>query len=338
MLDCAASAAPIMPLDPEIATLLARVRRADRPPFWSMSPADARIAYRQASRVLDIAAPPLARVEDHRLTTRDGSDIRARLYAAETGHALPALLYFHGGGFTIGSVDTHDAFCRMLADQAHCIVVSVDYRLAPEHRFPIAVHDAQDALDWLVDQAERLDVDARRIAIGGDSAGGTLAAVTAIHARDAGIDCTLQLLIYPGTKRDDDTASHHAPSDGYLLDARTFDWFMDQYAPTSAMRDDWRFAPLDGHGPHGDPIDLTGVAPACVVTAGFDLLHDEGIAYAHRLVDAGVVVRSLDYAGMVHGFMQFGGAISVARQAHRDVVGALVQSFTTIDSSFENAS
>lgn len=316
-----------MPLDPDVATLLARVRRADRTPFETLSPAQARDAYRKASRVLDIAPRPLPRVADHALRTRDGADLRIRLYAASDDDSLPALLYFHGGGFTIGSVDTHDAVCRMLADEARCIVVSVDYRLAPEHRFPTAVHDAHDALHWMQAHAAALGFDRTRFAIGGDSAGGTLATVTAIQARDEGIGCVLQLLVYPGLRRDKDSPSRHALAEGFLLDATTIDWFFDQYAPSPADRDDWRFAPLDGRGPDGDLVDLAGVAPACIVTAGFDPLHDEGVAYAARLAAAGVAVRHLDYDGLVHGFIQFAGAIAAARRAQHDIADVLRGAF-----------
>ena len=316
-------ATPIMPLDPEIATLLERVHRAARPPFESMSAIEARVAYRKASRVLDIATRPLASVLDHAFHARDGAKVRVRVYAPGFAEPLPALLYFHGGGFTIGSVDTHDAVCRMLAAEAGCLVLSVDYRLAPEHRFPTAANDAHDALRWVHAHADALGVDRSRFAVGGDSAGGTLAAVAAIHARDEGIACALQILIYPGTRRDKDAASRIALAEGFLLDATTIDWFFDQYAPRPADRDDWRFAPLDGRGPAGPSVDLAGVAPACVVTAGFDPLHDEGVAYTARLADAGVAVTHLDYPGLIHGFLQFGGAIAAARQAHRDIVGVM---------------
>lgn len=325
-----------MPLDPDIALMLGRVRRAGRPPFETMSAAEARIAYEKASRVLDIAVRPLPHVADHRLRTRDGFDLRARLYAGTLDEPLPALLYFHGGGFTIGSIETHDRLCRMFADEVGCIVVSVDYRLAPEHRFPIAVNDAHDALRWVAGHGDALGIDAARFAIGGDSAGGTLAAVAAIHARNEGIPCRLQMLLYPGMRRDHDSASRRALAEGFLLDATTIDWFFDQYAPTAADRDDWRFAPLDGRGPDGVPVDLTGVAPAVVVTAGYDPLRDEGAAYAARVASAGVAVRHVDYPGLVHGFLQFAGAIPAARAAQRDLVAALAAAFK--DGSSDGAS
>ena len=320
-----------MPLDPDIATLLDRVRRAGRPPFETMTPVEARLAYRKASRVLDVAPRPLPHVADHALRTRDGADLRARVYAASDDETLPTLLFFHGGGFTIGSVDTHDALCRLLAAEADCLVVSVDYRLAPEHRFPVAANDAHDALRWLVAHADALGVDLARLAIGGDSAGGTLAAVDALHARDEGIACVLQLLLYPGTRHDDDTPSRRALTEGVLLDATTIAWFFDQYAPSPGQRADWRFAPLDGHARDGAPVDLAGVAPACVVTAGFDPLHDEGVAYAARLAAAGVPVQSLDYPGMIHGFAQFAGAIPGARSALHDIVAALRAALHPLD-------
>jgi acetyl esterase len=315
-------------LDPDVALMLERVRRAARPPFWTMSPNAARDSYRKASRVLDIATRRLARVEDLVLRARDGADLPARLYATSFDRSLPALLYFHGGGFTIGSVDTHDAVCRMLADEAHCVVLSVDYRLAPEHRFPTAVEDACDAFDEMVAKADELGIDLERIAVAGDSAGGTLAAVVAVHARDRDRSLALQLLIYPGTRSTHDTPAHRASGEGTLLDDKTIAWFFDHYAPEVGMREDWRFAPLDGRDRDGRLVDLHGVAAACVVTAGFDPLHDEGMAYADRLAASDVAVQRLDYPGLIHGFLQFAGAVPAARAAHRDLVAALRAAFS----------
>ncbi len=316
-----------MPIDPEIATLIARVERAARPPFWTLSPQEARQAYRQAAKVLDIAPAKLERVGDVAFEARDGARIAVRLYAPHRAPGLSMLLFFHGGGFTIGSVETHDALCRMFARDAGCLVASVEYRLGPEHRFPTAAYDAVDALHWLVREAEDPGGDANRIVVAGDSAGGTLAAVVAIHARDEALALRGQVLIYPGVERDKDSPSQRTFGEGYLLDAKTLHWFLDHYAPDRATRDDWRFAPLDGDAGTGRPVALEGVAPAFVVVAGFDPLHDEGVAYAERLRRAGVETTLLEYEGMVHGFIQFGGAIAVARQAHRDLILALRTAF-----------
>lgn len=315
-----------MPSDPEIDTLIARVQRAARPPLSSMTPDAARQAFRQASRVLDIAPAPLARIEDRSFSARDGATIPVRLYANATG-TLPVLLFFHGGGFTIGGIDTHDAVCRRVARDASCLVVSVDYRLSPEHRFPTAPNDAHDALLWLHREGAALGADVARMAVAGDSAGGTLSALVAIHARDAGIPLARQLLIYPGTAKTKDSASAKAHADGVFLDATLLAWFLDQYAPDPAMRGDWRFAPLDGRGPDGGLVDLAGTAPAWVLVAGLDPLHDEGLAYAERLRAAGVDVVVRDDPDMVHGYLQFAGAITGAKAALACFVDEVAASF-----------
>ena len=228
--------------------------------------------------------------------------------------------------FTIGSLNTHDAVCRMLSVDADCMVVSVDYRLAPEAPFPAAVDDALSALAWVYGNARRLGADQRRMAVAGDSAGGTLAAVCAIEAARSSITLCLQLLIYPGVSAYQDSASHVRLTKGYLLDQRTIRWFFNHYIGDGPDRLDWRFAPLDAE----PALDLSGVARATILVAGFDPLHDEGVAYAERLEGAGVAVELLDYQGMIHGFFNFGGALDVARVAHRDACLALRRAFGTI--------
>ena len=309
-------------LTPAMRALLERMGRTGRPPIETQLPAEARAAYERNAGVLDIAPPPLPREQDLRVPARDGAALHARLFAphpAEASEAgpLPALLYLHGGGFTIGSVATHAALCRALAAQSGVAVVSLDYRLAPEHRFPVAVHDAWDALHWLAAEAPALGLDAARLAVGGDSAGGTLAAVTAIHARDAGLPLALQLLIYPGTTAHQDTESHqrlrHAPP----LTEAAISWLFANYID-QADRADWRFAPLLHD-------DLAGVAPAWLALAECDPLLDEGLAYADKLRMAAVPVDMELYRGMVHGFIQFGRAIPEALAAQKDAAAALAQ-------------
>ena len=224
------------------------------------------------------------------------------------------LLYTHGGGFTIGSVATHDILCRELARLAGCMVVSLDYRLAPEHRFPTASNDAWDALQWLAANAERLGADPQRLAVGGDSAGGTLAAVNAILARDAGLPLALQLLIYPGCAAHQDTPSHTTFARGLVLEEPAISWFFGNYVQSRAEREDWRFAPL--HAP-----DVDGVAPAWIGLAECDPLVDEGIAYADKLRLAGVQVDLDIYRGVTHEFIKMGRAIPEARKAHADAIG-----------------
>ena len=309
-------------LDPQVAALLAWVEKAGGPSYVALGAAAARAHYERVAPVLDVAPAPLARVEDLALAL-PGRTLRVRHYVPrEHGWAdpLPALLYFHGGGFTIGSVDTHDRVCRVLARDGDCAVLSVDYRLAPEHPFPAAVEDAFGALDWLRRDCGALGVDPSRIAVGGDSAGGTLATVAAIRERDAGRPLALQLLVYPGVAGRARSPSHRAFARGFLLDADLVDWFFRNYVPNDADRDDWRFAPL------AHP-DLRGVAPAWIAVAGHDPLRDDDHAYAARLREAGVPVEAVDYPGMVHAFFQHGGFVPAARQAHADAASALRRAF-----------
>jgi acetyl esterase len=315
-----------MALDPQMADILARVARAGRPEFWQLSPAEARASYERAAGVLDIAPRQLARVDNFAVRGPD-APIPLRVYVPrESVDALPLLIYFHGGGFTVGSLDTHDSVCRMFAADADCIVVSVDYRLAPEHQFPAAAEDALAALNWIHGNARRLGADRSRIAVAGDSAGGTLAAVCAIDAARRNLALALQLLIYPGTGARQDTSSHRRFAQGYLLDGKSIQWFFGHYLRSESDRLDWRFAPLDAV----PPPNLNGVCRASILVAGFDPLHDEGVAYAEHLKAAGCDVELLDYDGMTHGFFNFGGALDVARTAHRDACLALKHAFGTV--------
>jgi acetyl esterase len=279
--------------------------------------------------VLDIPPHKLARIDDLKIPARDGFELPARLFAPASAHPLPVLLYLHGGGFTVGSVATHEPLCRHLAHLAHCAVVSVDYRLAAGWPFPTAVHDAWDSLAWLRDNAAALRLDGSRIAVGGDSAGGTLAAVTAISARDAGWPLALQLLFYPGTAGHQNTASHRTFAKGFLLEEAHVTYFFNHYLRSAADRDDWRFAPLDGVDASGQVRDLDGVAPVWIGLAECDPLTDEGVQYADRLRMAGVPVDLEIYAGVVHGFIQFGRAIPQALTAHNDAARALRHAFGT---------
>lgn len=310
-------------LTPAMRQVLERMARRGAVPLHALSPEQARQAYEAGAGVLDIAAPALARVETLQLPVRGGATLSARLYADQTtdgGATLPLLVYFHGGGFTIGSLETHDTLCRHLARLGHCAVVSVDYRLAPEHRFPTAALDAWDALCWLREQADLVGVDGARLAVGGDSAGGTLSAVCALMARDAGLPLALQLLFYPGTCAWQDTASHHRFGHGFLIEKAHIDWFFGHYLRGDADRADWRFAPLLAE-------DVDGVAPAWLGLAECDPLVDEGLAYADRLRMAGVSVELELYRGVVHDFIKMGRAIPEALQAHADAGRALRHAF-----------
>lgn len=305
--------------------VLDRIARAGHPPMHALSPDQAKRAYEAGAGVLDIPPHKLARVENLTIPTRDGHQIPARLYAPATPDqgVMPVLLYFHGGGFTVGSVATHEALCRHLAHLSHGAVVSVDYRLAPQWKFPTAVEDAWDSLVWLREQGQTLGLDTTRIAVGGDSAGGTLAAVTAIGARDAGWPLCLQLLFYPGCAGHQNTPSHHTFAKGFLLEEAHISYFFGHYLRTPADRDDWRFAPLDGRGEDGFERDLDDAAPAWIGLAECDPLTDEGVHYADKLRMAGVAVDLEIYAGVVHGFIQFGRAIPEALTSHNDAARAL---------------
>jgi acetyl esterase len=316
-----------MPLNPKIEQVLDMIARAKRPKLHEMTAQAARASYEKSAPILEIASAPMFAVEDMRVPTRDGATIRARLYQAvepSWAEPAPALIYYHGGGFTVGSVDTHDALCRMFARDGKCTVLSVDYRLAPEHKFPTAVDDAFDALVWLHAHAAQFGIDTGRLAVGGDSAGGTLATVCAVLARDAGIALSLQLLIYPGTTGYQETDSHSRLADGFLLSGETIQWFFDQYVRDASDRDDWRFAPLDGK--RGAP-DFGGLAPAWIATAENDPLSDEGDAYALKLRDHGNEVTLRRYPGMIHEFFKMGGFVPDVAHAHAEAAAALRRAF-----------
>ncbi|HYW57303.1 MAG TPA: alpha/beta hydrolase [Polaromonas sp.] len=306
-------------LTPAMRDVLARMVRAGHAPIHTLSAQQARAAYEAGANVLEVSTPPLARVENFTIATRDGYDLPLRLYAPS--HAcLPVLLYFHGGGFTIGSVASHDILCRQLSQQAGCSVISVDYRLAPEHKFPIAANDAWDALAWLSFHADEKGLDGTRLAIGGDSAGGTLAAACAVQARDAALPLELQLLFYPGCAARQDSVSHQLFAKGFVLEVEHMRYFFGQYLRTPADRDDWRFSPLNAP-------DVDGVAPAWLGLAECDPLVDEGVLYADKLRAAGVAVDLEIYRGVTHEFIKMGRIIPEARQAVADAARAIRKAF-----------
>lgn len=307
--------------------VLERMARAGTVPLHALTPAQARLAYEVGSGVLDLPLHPMARVDDFTIPARDGYALKVRL-VAPSSDVLPVLVYFHGGGFTIGSIQTHDSLCRQIAHHAHCAVLSIDYRLAPEFPFPTAVDDAWDAVQWVANNGGCRQLDENRIAVGGDSAGGTLSAVCAILARDAGLALRLQLLLYPGTAAHQDMPSHKIFAKGFVLEAPHIDYFFGHYLPDRAQRRDWRFAPLDGHDSQGHEVDLSGVAPAWLGLAECDPLVDEAIAYADRLRLAGVPVDLDIYRGVVHEFIKMGRAIPEALRAHADASRALKHAFS----------
>jgi acetyl esterase len=307
-------------LTPRMAALLALVGRANRPGFETMTPAEARVAYTAGAEVLEPPRAALPRVEEITLPGAGGVPLPARLYAPST-EALPVLMYLHGGGFTIGSLETHDSLCRQIALRSGAAVVALDYRLAPEHRFPTAVDDAFAALSALAraDTGARLGLDTRRLGVGGDSAGGTLAAVCALMARDAGLALAIQVLITPGTIAHADTPSHERFAQGFLLERKQVQWFFDHYIDR-AERTDWRFAPALAP-------DHERLAPACIVAAECDPLVDEDIAYGDLLRAAGVAVELELYRGVTHDFIKMGRMLPEAARAQQAIADALRKAF-----------
>jgi acetyl esterase len=301
-------------LTPAMSGLLLRIERARRPPFHAMTPVQARAAYAAGAEVLEPPRAGLPRVEEITVAA-----MPARLYAP-SHDALPVLLYLHGGGFVVGGLETHDSLCRQFAQRSGGAVVALDYRLAPEHRFPAAQDDAWAALQWLAEHGRTLGLDAHRLAVGGDSAGGTLAAVCAIRARDQGLQLALQLLITPGTAALATHASRHLFANGFLLDAATIDWFFEHTIERSQRRD-WRFAPLEAD-------DLHGVAGACVIVAECDPLADEGVAYADKLRMAGVAVQLDLVRGVTHDFIKMGRVLKEAAAAQQFAADALIAAWS----------
>jgi acetyl esterase len=314
-------------LDPQLAHLLDLMEKAKRPSLHQMDVMDAKIAYAKSASILDLTPAKMAVVEDFSIPARDGYAIPMRLISPREpswATPMPLLVYYHGGGFTVGGIHSHDALCRRLAELADCMVLSVDYRLGPEWRFPTAALDAFDAMQWAFDHASELGADAARIALGGDSAGGTLAAVSVIEARNLNLSPVLQLLFYPGTCGWQNTPSHQALTEGFMLTREMLQWFFSHYLRSDADRDDWRFAPLDGGG---QGADVTGCCPAWIAVAQFDPLVDEGIAYAHKLNSAGVATELVHYDGMIHDFIKMARFVPAATRAHDDAARALRGAF-----------
>ena len=308
-----------MPLDPQAQAVLEQMADAGLPPLGSVSVEETRQGMVAATAAGE-EPEPVAKVED-RSIPGPGGQIPVRIYTPQGSGPFPILVYFHGGGWVIGNVDTHDPTCRTLTNAAGCVVVSVDYRLAPEHKFPAAVDDCYAATQWVAANAAAINGDSGRIAIGGDSAGGNLTAVVAIEARDGGgPPLVFQLLVYPVTDYSFSTPSYRDNADGYLLTKDSMVWFWDHYLRTEADGQDHRASPLRAS-------DLTGLPPALVITAEYDPLRDEGEAYAARLQESGVSVTCTRYDGMIHGFYGLTAVVDQARKAVDESVAALRASF-----------
>jgi len=298
-------------LHPQTRAFLDLVERSGLPPTHTLSPQDARRYYRDRRGFTQPQPPAVAQVRELQAPGPNGP-IPLRLVRPQGSKAdavLPVLVYYHGGGWTIGDLDTHDTLCRELANGAGCVVVSLDYRMGPEHRFPAAVEDCLAATYWVRDNAAALALDATRMAVGGDSAGGNLAAVVAIFARDAAdLPIAFQLLIYPATDQRRGAPSHTTNGQGYLLTSDTMAYFHDHYIDDPAHDLDWRASPLLHE-------DLTRLPPALVITAGYDPLRDEGLQYSHRLSEAGNRATHVCFERQIHGFVTMGRVIDEANAA-----------------------
>ena len=298
-------------VDPQTAGLLQLIANSGMPGVHELSPVEARKWYLERRFFSQPEPPEVAEARDLDAEGPAGP-VPLRLYrplGSQPGTVLPALIYVHGGGFVIGNRDTHDVLCRQLANASGCAVVSVDYRLAPEAPFPAAVEDSMAATRWIHANAASLGVDPGRLAIGGDSAGGNLAAVVSILARDAGgppLRC--QLLIYPGVDLESDRPSHAANGQGYMLTRNSIDYFHNHYIQDRAHHADWRASPMLCE-------NLANLPPALVLTAGFDPLRDDGLAYAQRLSEAGNRVSYICFDRQIHGFITMGRVIDEANTA-----------------------
>src|ERR1035437_8087976 len=303
-------------LDPDAAAVFKAFQEAGRPPYETVSPAEARELYLKGGVVTTPDPPDLKSVQPLAIPSPAGS-IPARVYTPvrlrESHGRAPCLLFLHGGGWVIGDLDSHDVVCRKLADEGQLIVISVDYRLAPEHKFPAAVDDAIAATNWIAVNAKQLGVDASRLTVGGDSAGGNLAAVVAISARDGnGPAISGQVLIYPAIDFAMTHPSHNEPETSILLTHSVIKWFRDHYLNGAADVHDWRASPARAR-------TLIGLPPAYVLTAGADPLRDEGDEYAHRLKEAGVAVTHRNFPGQFHGFFTMGKLLQQANVAAKEI-------------------
>lgn len=297
-----------MPLDPQVEEMRAKREADNVPQLYTQTLAEARAADLASIQAGGGQVEPVHSVRD---VVMEESGLTLRIYRPAGEGPLPTLVYFFGGGWTLGSIETADGVCRRLTNLVPCQVITVGYRLAPENPFPAAVHDCHLATQWIAAHAVELGVDVARLAVGGDSAGGNLAAATTLLARDSGPSLAAQLLIYPNTLYGSDTASMRAGDDPYLFNRTSVNWYWKHYLTNES----------DGTNPLASPLlapSHVGLPPALVITAEFDPLRDEGEYYAEKLYAAGVPTELTRYDGMTHGFYTMSGVLDTARQALTD--------------------
>ena len=297
-----------MPLDPQAEALLKSMQESGAPPFNACSPEDARTMYDQGSELVKGDPPEPHSIETLEIPGVQGN-ITTWVYKPSAKENLPMLVFYHGGGFVIGSLESHDTVCRSLCVEAQCIVVAVEYRLAPENKYPAALEDAWSATEWVADNANLLGGDPARLAIGGDSAGGCLAATVALIAKESGgPKISKQLLIYPCTDMTRRYESHRTFGEGYRLTSDLIEWFYNHYFSEEDDVESWKASPLNS-------TKLEGLPPTFLISAGFDPLQDEAEAYADKLMRAGVSTKHSHYEGMLHGFITMPGVMDKAKEA-----------------------
>jgi acetyl esterase len=312
-----------MALDPQVKAFLDQMKAAGGPKMQDAGPVAGREMFAGLMQMVGPKDVPVGKTENRMIPGVGGVQVPIRITTpvAAGGEPLPALVHFHGGGFVIGSVDTHDGLCRLMANEGGFRVISVDYRLAPEHKYPAAIDDAFAALTWIAENAADIGVDANRIAVGGDSAGGALAAEVAQLAKAKGISIDAQLLMFPVTQIGAETRSLKEFAVGYFLERDTLEWFYKCYLPEGADTSDPRISPLRAK-------DLSGLPPAYIMLGGFDPLHDEGMEYADKLRAAGVKVTVAEYEGMVHTFTYLQSVLPQAHEALAKASKAIAGMFT----------
>lgn len=311
-----------MPLNPDLADFLELANQNSQPKMEQQGADLARESYDNSTVFLDGECEAL--YQNYTFTSSDQSNLTIRCFKPEplaAGSPSPAVLFLHGGGYVLGGLDSHASLCASMAEQANCAVFSLDYRKAPEHKFPTAFNDTQDAYHWLLANADILNIDINKIAVAGDSVGGSLATALCIDLKGADEpQPIMQVLLYPCTSAHQNSDSHKRFSRGYLLEQDTLQWMFTQYLRDENDRNNWRFAPLEHQ-------DLSGLPPAWIGLAEYDPLVDEGVAYNSRLEEAGIATELTIYSGMLHDFARFSNLVDETAVVRSDIAKALIKAF-----------